>query len=72
MLQYAYKHKGGEHNALVRAPPTDPNGYSHQHLWDIGIETGYRNSLVRYITLENVCHLKMGKGSEILLYVVQP
>ena len=49
MLQYAYKHKGGEHNALVRALPTDPNGYSHQHLRDIRIETGYIKEFICYI-----------------------
>ena len=40
MLQYAYKHKGGERKALVKALPTDPNGYSHQHLREIGIMEG--------------------------------
>lgn len=40
MLLYAYKHKGGERNSLVRAIPTDPNGYSHQHLANVGIKKG--------------------------------
>ena len=40
MLQYAYKHKGGESNPLVRALPTDLNGYSHEHLQSLGIRNG--------------------------------
>ena len=40
MLQYAYKHKGGENNPQVKALPTDPNGYSHQHLQSLGIRNG--------------------------------
>ena len=45
MLQYAYKHKGGENNPLVRELPTDPNGYSHQHLQSLGIRNGLEISM---------------------------
>ena len=41
MLLYAYKHKGGENKGLVRKLPTDPNGYSHQHLQTMGISNTY-------------------------------
>ena len=51
MLQYAYKHKGGEHNALVRVLPTNPDGYSHQHLRDIGIKAGLGNYHLIDVTL---------------------
>ena len=40
MLLYAYKHIGGQKLPLVVGLPTDPNGYSHQLLSNLGIGHG--------------------------------
>ena len=41
MLLYAYKHAKGQVNPLVVGLPTDPNGYSHQLLNNLGIGHGF-------------------------------
>lgn len=53
MLQYAYKHKGGERKPVVKTLPTDPNGYSHTNLQDIGISEGWAKEVRFYCTSAN-------------------
>ncbi|XP_062499052.1 uncharacterized protein LOC134176399 [Corticium candelabrum] len=42
MLLYAYKHVAGENNPVVEKLPTDLNGYSHQLLNNLAINSRFR------------------------------
>ncbi|XP_065831772.1 uncharacterized protein [Oscarella lobularis] len=53
MLLYAYKHRGGDSFPLVRALPTDPDGYSHQLLNAYGISPGWAQELRFYCKTSN-------------------
>ena len=41
MLLYAYKHVKHVRDPVVVSLPTDPDGYSHQLLVNLGIEQGF-------------------------------
>ena len=57
MLLYAYKNRGGDSFPLVRALPTDPDGYSHQLLNAYGISPGFAQLNLCYCEFYLACFL---------------
>ncbi|XP_065839451.1 uncharacterized protein [Oscarella lobularis] len=68
MLLYAYKHKSGEKNVLKLSLPTDPDGYSHQHMNALGISSSWAKELRFYCTTSHhtrVVHFKTSNSNII-------